>query len=95
MEECNLHTIVRAANSCSNPTPRRHQPVVFEKGTPTKDSMYWEHLVPRQKAYSMTKPSASEHLKGCYLLVGRGKRKAARDAQAWKVTAEDVKRRVV
>jgi type I restriction enzyme M protein len=96
MEECNLHTIVRLPNSVFKPYASIGTNLLFfEKGEPTKDIWYWEHLVPEgQKAYSMTKPIRLEHLQGCIDWWGGAKRKGREDGpQAWRVTADEVKAR--
>ena len=96
MEECNLHTIVRLPNSVFRPYASIGTNLLFfEKGAPTKDIWFWEHLVPKdQKAYSMTKPIRFEHLQGCIDWWGGSKRKGREEGPfAWKVTAEEVKAR--
>ena len=67
MEECNLHTIVRLPNSVFRPYASIGTNLLFfEKGEPTADIWFYEHLVPEgQKAYSMTRPIRLEHLQGC------------------------------
>ena len=54
IRECNLHTIVRLPNSVFRPYASIGTNLLFfEKGEPTKDIWFWEHLVPvSQKAYS-------------------------------------------
>ena len=61
LEECNLHTIVRLPNSVFKPYASIGTNLLFfDKGTPTKEVWFYEHHVPDvQKAYSMTKRSAS------------------------------------
>jgi type I restriction enzyme M protein len=61
MEECNLHTIVRLPNSVFRPYASIGTNLLFfEKGEPTQDIWFWEHLVPEgQKAYSPSHPSPS------------------------------------
>ncbi len=96
MEECNLHTIVRLPNSVFRPYASIGTNLLFfEKGTPTKETWFWEHRVPEgQKAYSMTKPIRLEHLQGCIDWWGGKTRKGREEGpQAWKVTAEEVKAR--
>ena len=96
MEECNLHTIVRLPNSVFRPYASIGTNLLFfEKGEPTKDIWFWEHLVPQgQKAYSMTKPIRLEHLADCAAWWGGAKRKGRKDGdRAWKVSAEEVKER--
>ena len=67
----------------------------FEKGEPTGDIWFYEHLVPEdQKAYSMTRPIRLEHLQGCIDWWGgqdRGGR--AETERAWNVTADEIKAR--
>jgi type I restriction enzyme M protein len=94
MEECNLHTIVRLPNSVFRPYASIGTNLLFfEKGSPTKDIWFYEHLVPEgQKAYSMTKPIQFEHLQGCIEWWGGAKRKNREEtAQTWRVPAEAVK----
>jgi type I restriction enzyme M protein len=96
MEECNLHTIVRLPNSVFKPYASIGTNLLFfEKGQPTKNIWFWEHLVPEgQKAYSMTKPIRFEHLQGCMDWWGGAKREGREEGPlAWKVTAEEVKAR--
>lgn len=52
MEECNLHTIVRLPNSVFRPYASIGTNLLFfEKGSPTKETWFWEHRVPdSQKA---------------------------------------------
>ncbi len=96
MEVCNLHTIVRLPNSVFRPYASIGTNLLFfEKGEPTKDIWFWEHLVPEgQKAYSMTKPIKLEHLDDCAAWWG-GLERAGRedDALAWRVSAEEIKAR--
>ena len=65
----------------------------FEKGEPTGDIWFYEHLVPEgQKAYSMTRPIRLEHLQGCIDWWGGESRKGRKVTErAWKVTVEEVK----
>lgn len=96
LEECNLHTIVRLPNSVFKPYASIGTNLLFfEKGTPTQDIWYFEHQVPEgQKAYSMTRPIKVEHLQGCVDWWGGASRKGrVESAQAWKVTAKEVKAR--
>jgi type I restriction enzyme M protein len=96
MEECNLHTIVRLPNSVFKPYASIGTNLLFfEKGEPTREIWYWEHQVPQgQKAYSMTKPIRLAHLQGCIDWWGGATRKGRQEgAQAWRVTAEEVKAR--
>ncbi|MCY4488248.1 MAG: class I SAM-dependent DNA methyltransferase [Deltaproteobacteria bacterium] len=96
MEECNLHTIVRLPNSVFRPYASIGTNLLFfEKGEPTKDIWFYQHLVPEgQKAYSMTRPIRLEHLQGCIDWWGGAKREDREDTEcAWKVAADDIKAR--
>ena len=79
MEECNLHTIVRLPNSVFRPYASIGTNLLFfEKGEPTRDIWFYEHLVPEgQKAYSMTKTDSAGAPAGLYRLVGRGEPEGA------------------
>lgn len=91
LEECNLHTIVRLPNSVFKPYASIGTNLLFfEKGTPTKETWYYEHRVPEgQKAYSMTRPIRFEHLKPCSDWWDRREENEV----AWKVTIEEIKTR--
>ena len=96
LAECNLHTIVRLPNSVFRPYASIGTNLLFfEKGTPTQDIWFYEHRVPEgQKAYSMTRPIRVEHLQGCADWWGGATREGrVETAQAWRVTADDVKAR--
>lgn len=96
MEECNLHTIVRLPNSVFRPYASIGTNLLFfEKGSPTRETWFWEHRVPEgQKAYSMTKPIRLEHLQDCATWWGGAKREGRQETErAWRVTAEEVKAR--
>ena len=96
MEECNLHTIVRLPNSVFRPYASIGTNLLFfEKGEPTKDIWFWEHLVPEgQKAYSMTRPIRLEHLAGCADWWGGAERTGREEGdRAWKMSAEEIKAR--
>jgi len=96
LEECDLHTIVRLPNSVFRPYASIGTNLLFfEKGAPTKDIWFYEHLVPEgQKAYSMTKPIRLEHLDGCVEWWGGAERKGRKETErAWKVSAEEIKER--
>ena len=96
MEECRLHTIVRLPNSVFRPYASIGTNLLFfEKGEPTKDVWFWEHLVPEaQKAYSMTRPIKLEHLAECAAWWGGADRAGREEGdRAWKVSAEEIKAR--
>ena len=96
MEQCNLHTIVRLPNSVFRPYASIGTNLLFfEKGDPTRNIWFWEHLVPEgQKAYSMTRPIRLEHLEDCAAWWGGPERKGREECErAWKVGAADIKAR--
>ena len=96
MRECNLHTIVRLPNSVFRPYASIGTNLLFfEKGAPTKDIWFYEHLVPEgQKAYSMTKPIKLEHFQDCIEWWGGLERKGRQETElAWKVSSNDIKAR--
>jgi type I restriction enzyme M protein len=93
LAECNLHTIVRLPNSVFRPYASIGTNLLFfEKGTPTRETWFWEHRVPEgQKAYSMTKPIRLEHLADCAAWWGGPAREGREETErAWKVSAEEV-----
>jgi type I restriction enzyme M protein len=91
LEECNLHTIVRLPNSVFKPYASIGTNLLFfEKGIPTKEIWYYQHLVPEgQKAYSMTRPIRFEHLKPCLDWWDNRKENEV----TWKVDLEQIKAR--
>ncbi|MBF0142915.1 MAG: SAM-dependent DNA methyltransferase [Magnetococcales bacterium] len=62
LTECNLHTIVRLPNGVFNPyTGIKTNLLFFSKGTPTRETWYYEHPYPAgYKSYSKTKPMRFE-----------------------------------
>jgi type I restriction enzyme M protein len=93
MEECNLHTIIRLPNSVFKPYASIGTNLLFfEKGAPTKEIWFYEHLVPDgQKAYSMTKPIKLEYFDPCIEWWGGAKRIGRVESDlAWRATAEEV-----
>lgn len=96
MEECNLHTIVRLPNSTFKPYASIGTNLLFfEKGEPTEEVWFWEHLVPTgQKHYSKTKPIRLEHLDDCAAWWGGPEREGRKEgSRAWKVGAVQIKER--
>ena len=96
MEECHLHTIVRLPNSVFRPYASIGTNLLFfERGEPTRDIWFYEHLVPAgQKAYSMTRPIRVEHLQDCIEWWGGAERKGRTETErAWKVTVDAIKAR--
>ena len=93
MEECNLHTIVRLPNSVFAPYASiGTNLLLFEKGGPTREVWFWEHLVPEgQKNYSKTKPIQLAHLADCAAWWGGAGREGRTEGRrAWKVSAEEI-----
>ena len=96
MEECNLHTIVRMPNSVFRPYASIGTNLLFlEKGEPTNEIWFWEHLVPEgQKAYSMTRPIRLEHLADCAAWWGGAERRGREEGdRVWKVDVSEIKER--
>ncbi len=96
IKECNLHTIVRLPNSVFSPYASIGTNLFFfEKGEPTKNTWYWEHVVPDgQKAYSKTKPIRLEHLEDCVTWWGGAERCGREENKhAWKIGIEEIKAR--
>ncbi len=96
LQECNLHTIVRMPSSVFQPYASVGTNLLFfEKGQPTRDVWFWEHLVPDgQKAYSKTRPIRLEHLGDCIVWWGDSERYGREEGgRAWKVSAKLLKTR--
>src|SRR5262249_30669179 len=94
MEEGNLHTIVKLPNSVFRPYAGIATNILFfEKGLPTTDMWFYEHLVPAtQKAYSMTKPIRLEHFNPCIeWWCGKDRKGRQPNTAAWNVKAAEVK----
>ncbi len=88
LENCNLHTIVRLPNSVFQPYASVATNLLFfEKGKPTKEIWYWEHMLPEGvKAYNKTRPiqkSEFDNLKKWW-------KKRKGNEQAWKVSIKDI-----
>jgi type I restriction enzyme M protein len=96
LKECNVHTIVRLPNSVFKPYATVGTNILFfEKGTPTSEIWYYEHLVPKnQKAYSKTRPIKLEHLAPIIEWWGGEQRYGREENQhAWKVSIEEIQSR--
>ncbi len=96
MAECDLHTIVRLPNSVFRPYASIGTNLLFfDKGGPTRDVWFWEHLVPDgQKAYSMKKSIQPEHLDDCTAWWGGVERNGRKEGdRAWKVGADEIRTR--
>lgn len=100
LEECNLHSIVRLPNSVFAPyTSIKTNILFFEKGTPTKETWYYEVPLPNGiKAFNKTKPMKLEDFDQCVQWWGEGKSKSAiskrkgrvENEQAWLVSIDDI-----
>ena len=94
-EECNLHTIVRLPNGVFNPyTGIKTNILFFTKGTPTKETWFYEHPYPEGvKNYNKTKPMKFEEFQTEMDWWGsEADGFAAREGseQAWKVGIDEV-----
>lgn len=91
LEKCNLHTIVRLPNGVFAPyTGIKTNLLFFTKGKPTKDVWYFEHPYPDGiKNYNKTKPINIKEFD-----LEKAWWKAREENQyAWKVSAEELKKR--
>jgi len=96
LAEHNLHTIVRLPNSVFKPYASIGTNLLFfDKGEPTKEIWYYEHLVPEgQKSYSMTKPIKREHLQSCAEWWGGPAREGRTETErAWKAGINEIRER--
>ena len=96
LDECDLHTVVRLPNSVFKPYASIGTNLLFfEKGSPTKEVWFWEHIVPQdQRAYSKTKPIRLEHFQDCVEWWG-GVTRTGRyeNERAWQVGIDQIKER--
>jgi len=93
LADFNLHTVVRLPNSVFKPYATVGTNLLFfEKGAPTTEVWYYEHLVPDgQKAYSMTRPIRVEHLQPCVEWWGGAARVGRQEtAVAWRVGIDEI-----
>jgi type I restriction enzyme M protein len=93
LKECNLHTVIRLPNSVFKPYAGIGTNLLFfEKGSPTKDVWYYQHVVPpTQKAYSKTKPIKREYLNDIAEWWGGSERLDRIENQfAWKVDIQTI-----
>lgn len=57
LTDCNLHTIIKLPQTTFFPANVPTNLLFFEKGSPTEDIWYYEHILPaNQKSYSKLKP---------------------------------------
>lgn len=91
LEKCNLHTIVRLPNGVFAPyTGIKTNLLFFTKGKPTKDVWYFEHPYPTGvKNYNKTKPISIKE----FDLEKAWWNNREENQYAWKVSAEELKKR--
>jgi type I restriction enzyme M protein len=91
LEKCNLHTIVRLPNGVFAPyTGIKTNLLFFTKGGPTKEVWYFEHPYPDGvKNYNKTKPINIKE----FDLEKAWWNKREENNYAWKVSAEELKKR--
>lgn len=91
LEKCNLHTIVRLPNGVFAPyTGIKTNLLFFTKGKPTKDVWYFEHPYPDGvKNYNKTKPINITE----FDLEKAWWNNREENQYAWKVSAEELKKR--
>jgi type I restriction enzyme M protein len=95
IEECNLHTIVRLPNGVFNPyTGIKTNILFFTKGTPTKQTWFYEHpYPPGVTSYNKGRPMQFEEFQPERAWWGDeadGFRHRRETEQAWKISAGDV-----
>lgn len=89
LTDCNLHTIVRLPQSTFHPATVSTNLLFFEKGSPTKEIWYYEHLLPEgQKSYSKTKPIQFDE----FIPIIDWWNERKENEVAWKVKIGDLKR---
>ncbi|MEG3177105.1 class I SAM-dependent DNA methyltransferase [Sphingomonas sp. RB3P16] len=95
IEECSLHTIVRLPNGVFNPyTGIKTNILFFTKGTPTKQTWFYEHPYPSGvTSYNKTRPMQFEEFQPEREWWGDeadGFKHRRETEHAWKISAEDV-----
>jgi type I restriction enzyme M protein len=95
IEECNLHTIVRLPNGVFAPyTGIKTNILFFTKGTPTKQTWFYEHPYPPGiTSYNKTRPMQFEEFQPEREWWGDeadGFKNRRETEQAWKISAADV-----
>lgn len=88
LEDCNLHTIIRLPQSVFAPYATVNTNLLFfEKGKPTKEIWYYEHLLPEgYKAYSKTKPIRIEEFEEIKMWW----KKREESEVSWKVSIDTI-----
>ena len=95
IEECNLHTIIRLPNGVFAPyTGIKTNILFFTKGTPTKQTWFYEHpYPPGVSSYNKTRPMQFEEFRPECDWWGDeadGFKHRRETEQAWKISAENV-----
>jgi type I restriction enzyme M protein len=96
LAECNLHTVIRLPNSVFKPYATVGTNILFfEKGSPTSEVWFYEHLVPiTQKSYSKTRPIKIEHFAPIVEWWGGEERSDRIETEfAWRVDADLIQER--
>jgi len=91
MEKCNLHTIVRLPKNVFAPyTSVKTNLLFFEKGSPTKETWYYEHPYPSgRKSYTKSQPINIKEFDPEKAWWNNRKE----NEYAWKVSAKEIKER--
>jgi type I restriction enzyme M protein len=91
LKTCNLHTIVRLPNGVFNPyTSIKTNLLFFDKGQPTSEIWYYEHLLPSgQKNYSKSRPISFDEFDP---ELSWWDRRHEMD-NAWRVSIKDIRKR--
>jgi type I restriction enzyme M protein len=91
LEECNLHTIVRIPNSAFSPyTNIATNLLFFTKGEPTKETWFYEHVLPdRLKSYNKGNPIQYEE----FGEVRAWWHARTESAHAWRVSIDEIRQR--
>ncbi len=91
LNKCNLHTIVRLPNGVFSPyTSIKTNLLFFDKGTPTKEIWYYEHLYPPGvKSYNKSKPI---HIKE-FEAEKKWWNNRSENRYAWKVERAEIEKR--
>ena len=96
LTDCNLHTIVRLPQSTFHPATVSTNLLFFQKGAPTREIWYYEHLLPEgQKSYSKTKPIQFEEFAPLLAWWGKAENGYAERVEnevAWRVPVTALKR---
>ncbi len=93
LSKCNLHTIIRLPNGVFNPyTGIKTNLLFFEKGTPTKETWYYEMPYPEGiKNFSRSRPVDIKHFDD----IKTWWKDREENEFAWKVSLKEIKREVL